>query len=82
MDSKKVIEWINRIIDEKNPEWFLLPNEIIEDLLKCEFFDYNPHPIEVGSSGSVGVLRTIPIKIGYKMIPCYGENCNVYGFEE
>jgi hypothetical protein len=82
MDSKKVIEWIYWVFDDgKVPDWFLLPYTVVDELTKDENFDVNTHLEIAGASGIVGVLRSVPVRIGWNTPPCYGEKLKVFKYE-
>lgn len=86
MDSGRInraVDWVLKTIfvDHIYPEWFLLPFEVVDELVKDEKFDLCTHCILVGGTGSVGVIGGVPIKIGYKHIPCYCINYKVTYFK-
>ena len=82
MDFKKVYSWMDDVIDNEKPEWFLLPYDIVDKLSNHEEFDLEMNPEIIGSTGQVGSLRTVSIKISHNMLPCYGKEFKVFWFKE
>ena len=83
--AEEVINWMHNVmdksfVDEERIDWFLLPYSIVEELAKTESFDPEFNAEIAGGLGYAGVLRTIPIKIGFKLGPCYLENYKVFWF--